>query len=129
MKNTRGSVALITVMVVMSILILSVASSANIQINTALQGQNSIQDRRLYYVAESCLEEGIYRFEQDASFLGKSLNLAGTECTVSITTGAVNTFDVSVSNNIGYSQSFRGSVTITTVGSARNATLIEWGEI
>lgn len=111
-----------------AILVVVVASAATVQLNTARQSQNSTEDRHLFYLAESCLEEAIYRIEQDSGFTSTTLPLGDGTCEINASGALLITLDVTVTDN-RYTQTYQGTISITEVGIARNASLLTWREV
>lgn len=81
----RGVVALVTVLVVMSVLLamgLTVAAVGRDEI--VLSG--TVEDGELAFsIADACVEEGLERLKQDGAYAGSSFILDGGTCTVTVT--------------------------------------------
>ncbi|MDP2643003.1 MAG: hypothetical protein Q8P62_04130 [Candidatus Peregrinibacteria bacterium] len=128
LKNTKGSIALISMLVIASFVLLLAVGMAENSISTGYQYVNNSMDSISSNYAEGCFEEAIHRIEQDSAFSGYTFNFTDGNCIISVAGTNPKTIDVTL-NYLDYSQTFRGTVDITQVGHALNATLSTWTEI
>lgn len=127
-NKQKGSIALISILIISAILILLVLGSSEGNISTSYQYLNKESGKTSYYTAEACLEETIIRIEADTTFSGTTLAIGDTTCqsTVSNDTPKLVLINVNYGN---YSENFQATVSVTTSGQANNATLLSWGKI
>lgn len=134
MKNLttkRGSIALISILLITSILLIVVTGMAEAHMSILFQSNDNIMGKRAYYGSESCLEETIRRLELDTAFAGTTITEdAATYCTTAVT-GPGNVKSITVTNveNGIYTQQFEGEISITQNGTANNALLTGWNKI
>jgi Tfp pilus assembly protein PilX len=85
-NQPRGVVALVTVLVVMSVLLsLGLSVSMVGQDATALSG--TYQDgETAFSIADACTEEGTARLKADPTYTGGSFTLNGGNCTIAVST-------------------------------------------
>ncbi len=127
--NQKGSIALISILLVSAITLLIVVSMSEINISTSQQHLNSTSSKSNYYLSEACFEESLIRLENDAGFTGTSISFdTNSNCTITISGGATKTVDITT-NFFDYTQNYQGTVTIEQNGQAINATLLNWSEI
>jgi hypothetical protein len=130
-STKRGSIALISILLITSILLIVVTGMAEAHMSILFQYNNNVMGMSSYYGAESCLEETIRRLEQDTAFTGTTItDDAVTFCSTAVS-GAGNIKTISVTNveNGIYTQQFEGSISITQSGTANNALLTGWKKI
>jgi hypothetical protein len=127
-KTKKGSVALISILVISAILIIAVVSASESSVTNSYQYLNKKTGEELYFVAESCLEDAIIMLEEDTSFAGGTLNLNESECISTIAGAGNKTINIEV-NSGDYSQSFQAEVSITAQGHANNVKLLNWQKI
>jgi len=130
MKKTidkyTGSVALISVLAISSLVLILVVSMSELNLSTSKQHFNSISQKSSYYIGESCLEEAIIRLEADPSFSSETITLdAETNCDVTV---SGNTISVTA-NFLNYTQTYQAQITQVVQGQATNIQLIDWKEI
>lgn len=128
MKTQKGSIALISMLIISSFILLLAVGMAENSISTGYQNVNSSINEYSNNYAEGCFEEAIHRIEQDVNFTGYTFNFTDGTCIISVTGTNPKTIDV-ILNYLDYSQTFRGIVDVTQVGHATNATLSTWTEI
>ena len=130
-KNTkRGSLALISVLVVTSILLILAAGMAEAHISTLYQYNDDFMGKSVYYGAESCLEEAIRRVELDTGFTGTTISGDENSSCTTVVSGGANDKDIAVTSLEGiYTQEFEGHISVTENGTANNALLTEWKKI
>lgn len=127
-KSKQGSIALISVLITMAVLMIIVSGMTEKHISAAQQYLNSENNRTLYYAAEACLEETIKRIENDTDFSNGTLSIndeSATICTIAVTGGSTKNITLTL-NKGNYSQSYSARITMTTKASANNTALIEW---
>lgn len=128
MKTQKGSIALISMLIISSFVLLLAVGMAENSISTGYQNVNSSINEYSNNYAEGCFEEAIHRIEQDVNFIGYTFNFTDGTCIISVTGTNPKTIDV-ILNYLDYSQTFRGIVDVNQVGHATNATLSTWTEI
>ena len=132
MKNylttQKGSIALISMLIISSFVLLLAVGMAENGISTGYQNLNSFMNESSNNYAEGCFEEAIHRIETDVNFSGYTLNFTDGNCVITVSGVNQKVIDITL-NFLDYSQTFRGSVDITQSGHATNATLSSWTEI
>lgn len=129
MKSHKASISLISLLVISAVtLILVVAGSVN-GISNYDQAFNFEAGKSGYYGAEACLEEALFRTEQDSTFTSTTIVLdADTDC--SVTVAGINPKTITVTVNfLDYSQTFQATVQVTQSGQIYNSELLTWEEI
>ena len=122
----RGSVALISILIISAFALILVISMSEVNISKSSQSYNSEAGKIQLYSAEACLEEAIIRLEDNPAFSDGSMTFDGdTSCTISV---ANNQIDISVSY-LDFSQNFRANFEVSVNGEANNVTLLTWSEI
>ncbi|MFA6992278.1 MAG: hypothetical protein WC269_03290 [Candidatus Gracilibacteria bacterium] len=124
----KGSIALISVVIVSAILIILVLGISETQISTSYQYLNSASSKDLYYSAEACLEEAIFRTEENTSYTGGILDLGTESCTISTSGTSSKTISITVTSE-NYTQNFEALINVTTNGQANNVELLNWTKI
>ncbi|MBT4917261.1 hypothetical protein HON58_02365 [Candidatus Peregrinibacteria bacterium] len=69
MKNKKGSVALISMLVISATLVLIVLGISETNISNNYSYLNTNSDQLIYNFAESCFEDAVKRFEEDFRFI------------------------------------------------------------
>jgi len=127
-KKTRGSIALISTLIVsMFVLILAVAMAEN-SISVGYQHVNNAASNFSMNFAEGCFEEALHRIELDTNYAGSTLDFADGNCAITVSGGGTKTIDI-ILTYLDYVQHFRGTAAITVSGHANNASLSTWDEI
>lgn len=124
----KGSIALISTVIVSAILIILVLGISETQISTSYQYLNSASSKDLYYSAESCLEEAIFKTEENPSYAGETLDLGTESCTITTSGTSPKTISITVTSD-NYTQNFEAQVTVTANGQANNVKLLNWVKI
>jgi hypothetical protein len=126
----RGSIALISILIITSILLIVVTGMAEGHVSILSQYNDDVMGKSSFYGAESCLEETIRRVEVDMDFAGTTIQRGeNSNCTTTVSGGA-NVKDIAVTNIEGnYTQQFEGQISITQNGTANNALLTAWKKI
>ena len=73
LKQKRGSIALISLLIISAFTLLIVLAASEASISTYQIYLNESSGETAYYGAESCLEEAIMRIEGDSDFSGTTL--------------------------------------------------------
>lgn len=131
MKKTlkqKGSVALISILIISAILIIMVIGISEASISTSYEFLNSESNQMSYQTGEACLEETLIRLEDDTSFSGATISIGDATCTSTVPSGNPKNINISV-NYLDYTQNFQAQVSITTNGQANNASLLKWEKI
>lgn len=127
LKN-KGSVALISIMLISAITLIVVIAMTEINFFTSSQSYNSQNDKTAYYAAEACLEEAIVRLEGDLNYSSGSLTFdADTSCTISVTDDGQKNVTIQVTY-LDYVQNFSATFSYEQSGQAANLHLIDWSE-
>lgn len=129
-QNKEGSVALMSILIISAMLVLIVLGMSETNISNNYSYLNSNSDQLIYNLAESCFEDTVKRLEEDPLFDGSTTTFAdtGSSCTSDVSGAGPYTVEVELTNN-NYTQYFEGEVSLTTIGEANNAELLNWGEI
>lgn len=127
-QKTKGSIALISMLIIASFALLLAVGMAENSVSTGYQYVNNSLNGFSQNYAEGCFEEAIHRLEQDINFAGYTFNFTDGTCIISVSGANPKTIDITL-NYLNYMQMFRGTVNITQVGHATNATLSTWTEI
>ncbi len=125
LSNNKGSIALISVLVICAIMILFTVRMSESNISTMYQYLNNESSQIIYRAAESCLEESILRIEKDTSFSGTTLNLGDATCVSTVTGSDVKTISIVINYN-SYTQNYSAEASVTTGGNANNIELQKW---
>lgn len=131
-KNKRGlrkgSVALISVMLISALTLIVVISMTEINFLTSSQSFNSGADRTAYYAAEACLEEATVMLEADLNYSSGGLTFdADTSCTISVTDDGQKNVTIQATY-LDYVQNFSATFSYQQNGQASNLHLIDWSE-
>lgn len=125
-KNQKGSVALISILIISAIVLILVLSMSDISISTSYQYLNASSNKAVYYTAEACLEETIARMEKDDNFTGATIIFNDdTNCTVSVSGTDI---EMGVSY-FDYSQNYSAEISKEEIGEANNVQLLNWDKI
>jgi hypothetical protein len=122
-NSKKGSIALISLVIISAITLLLVLGMSDTNISTAYQHVNTQANKVAYYAAEACAEEAMLRLEADETFTGTTLMIdADTTCQI---TASPTLVTITV-NFLDYTQNFRATVNITQNGEANNIDLQQW---
>lgn len=100
-------------------------SMAEVNLSTGYQVLNQSENRLSYYVAESCVEESIYRYERDSTFTGLTMTVDGESTCTSVVSATQITVTVT---NGAYSENFTATISSTVNGTVNNVHLTGWKE-
>lgn len=126
--STKGSIALIGVLILSAILIIITIGMSESNISMMDQYFNNESSQNIYQVAEGCLEEAILRIENDTSYTGSTLPMGDATCVSSVT--GTTTKDITLEiNYLNYTQNFSAQISVTTNGQANNVDLLNWEKI
>lgn len=128
LKKTRGSIALISMLIIATFTLILAISMTEASISSGYEQLNHSVGKFAYNYAEGCFEEAIHQIEQDVNFSGYTLNFTDGSCGITVSGTNPKTVDVTL-NYLDYVQRFRGSVNVSQVGHAINATLSAWSKI
>lgn len=125
-QKCRGSIALISVLVISAVVLILTLGLSEINISTSYQYLNNSSNKTAYYAAEACFEEAVIRLEKDISFTTTTITIdPDTSCLIN-----VSGLDLNISvDYLDYNQSFLGAISINAIGQANNVTLLSWEEI
>jgi hypothetical protein len=126
-KNQKGSIALITILVVSAILLIVVLGASESQITTSYQYLNTTSNKSTYYFAESCLEEAMGQIKIDENYSGNTVDFTddNASCDIDIAGDNIN---ITV-NYENYTQDYQAEISISTNGEANNVRLLNWEKI
>ena len=113
-------------MIISAIIIILVVGMSEVNISTSSQSLNRNSNEIIRYVADACLEESIYRIENDTTYTTESLSFDNdASCDISVSGTYI---DINVSY-LNYSQNFQAEFSITQIGQANNVNLLKWTKI
>ena len=126
-----GAVALVSVIVIMSVLVSVGIAVSFLGINeTVLSG--IFQDgETAFSIADACTEEGLFRLKDNQTYTGSSFSLDGGSCNVSVTNITGNTYRI---DGVGvykdHTRIIVANVTIRSNGQSNSITAIinSWKE-
>lgn len=130
-RQPRGFIALVTVLVLMTVLLaigLTVAAIGRDEI--VLSGV--VQDGdQAFFIADACVEEAIARFKDDGAYAGGTYALSGGTCVVTVTNLGGN--DRLVHGDAAYVHNVRGidanvTLKLNNVGNAKTVKINSWLE-
>lgn len=127
-KKEKGSIALISLLVISAFTLILAVKMAESGISIGYQHVNNVSGQTSYYGAEGCFEEALIKIEDDTSFSGETINFASGSCVITVSGVNPKTVDVTLTQG-DYQQTFRGIVNVTQNGHAINASLSSWEEI
>lgn len=128
-SRKKGSIALMSLLIVSSITLILVLSMSELNISTSYQQLNQDSQKFSYYLGVTCLEEALLRLENDANFTDATITPdTDSSCAITIVNGIPITINITTIY-LNYTQNFRGEVAINIDGTARNAELSKWEEI
>lgn len=124
--QTRGSIALMSMLVIMAMVLIMVIGMSESNISVMYSYLNNESTQIASNTAEGCLEETLIRIENDIDYAGGTINIVeDVTCTIVVTGGAIKTVTVAVSY-LNYTQNYSAEVAVTTSGQANNASLISF---
>lgn len=124
--NQRGSIALISILIISAVVLILVLSMSDINMSTSYQYLNTASNKTVYYTAEACLEETIIRLEDDDNFTGTTIIFNDdTNCTITVSGTDIEL----VVNYLNYSQNYSAEISKAEVGEANNVQLLNWHKI
>ena len=127
-KKTRGSIALISMIIISAFALILAVGMAENSISSGYQNVNHVVGNFSASYAEGCFEEAIHKIETTPNFSGYTLNFEDGSCVIAVTGTNPKTVDITL-NFTDYVQHYRGTLTINQVGQATNATLSTWDKI
>lgn len=129
MKSNKASISLISMLIISAFTLILVVAMSEANISTNYQYLNNYIGKDMYYAAESCLAEGIIRYEADSAFTGTTINIDSyTSCSVAVSGTSTKQFDITVTDG-SYTQTFRGTTDVNTSGEINNLTLSSWQKL
>ncbi len=129
MKNHRASISLISLLIISAFTLILVVAASSSGMSNYEQSFNFESSKTSYYAAEACLEEALFRTEQNSAFTGTTLTFdSDTNCVVTVIGANPKTITVTV-NFLDYTQTFQATVSITQTGQIYNSELLTWEEI
>jgi len=128
-NNQRGSIALISILIVSAILLILVLGTSESQISTSYQQLNSNSNKYSYYISEACLEDAVGRIKRDANYNGGTTSIGdGANCEVEISGNNPRIITVTTTY-MNYTNSYQAQISVTTNGQANNIRLLNWEKI
>lgn len=127
--NKKGSIALISLLLISAFTLLVVISISDANISTGYETLNTTSQKISNYAAEACLEETMIQLETRENFDSGSLPLENESiCYITVSGTNPKTIEIEVIYD-DYTQHFQAEAFIEQVGQIKNATLINWKEI
>jgi hypothetical protein len=128
-KNKKGSIALLTVLLVSAVLIMTVVETASMQTTVSIQKSNTDQNKTLFHAADACLEDAMANLKQDSDYAGSNIILSGTlNCYSSVFGDGIK--DVYIQVNEGaFFQAYQAQVLIVQNGDSNDLELLSWQRI
>lgn len=125
-KN-KGSIALVSIIVISAMLLIVTIGASESQISTSDQQVNSFSNKSSYYISEACLEEVFEKIKTNANYSGGTINLEieDASCEASITGDSTKTISITTVYE-DYTQNYQAQISITTNGQANNIRLLNW---
>lgn len=126
-NTSKGSVALISVLIAMAVLMIIAVGMSETHISTSKQYLNTQANREIYYAAEACLEDTIKRIEENIDFSGGSLSINNNDitCTITATGTTVKNIEITITKD-NYIQEYLAEINIVQKGNTNNATINKW---
>lgn len=122
----KGSIALISVLVIAAALLILVLGMSDINISTSYQYLNNNSNKISYYAAEACLEEAMIRLEENMDFTSETINFdEDTVCTINASQTEI-FIDI---EHLDYVQHYKSDIEINKNGEAINILLLKWNKI
>lgn len=129
MKLAKGSIALISLLIISALAIIIVLGASDLTLNSLYYNSDNFSAYNTKYIAEACLEEAIVRLESDTSFNSGAITFDNdSNCQIIISAGPTYTINITA-NYLNAVENYRATIEITTSGLANNANLINWREI
>ncbi len=123
--HPRAAILLMSLLIISGFTLLLALALSELNLGRGTIQLHRAESSRELYLAEACLEESIFRYEQDLSFLGTTLTLEdGSTCSSSVN---ANTITISVSNG-AYSEQYQATFSTSTTDSITNVSLETWTE-
>lgn len=128
-KTQKGSIALISILVIVAFSLILAVGMSEVNISTSYQHLNNNANKGAYYLAEACLEESILRLEADNSFVSETLVFSNADsCDINVS--GINPKTVAIDVNYSnYTQNFQAQLQLSQNGQVTNAALSNWLEI
>lgn len=128
--NTKGVAALMTVIVIVSVIAVIGVIMAQMGINELLFGLQGDRSQRLLQVADSCAEEGYFRAKRDSGYNGGTIVLDDGSCTLTIAGSEPNrTLNIEASvDNLVRNFTVQLDVTTNINVNARGIDVTNWQE-
>jgi len=127
--NQRGSIALITVLIISAILLILVLGASSNQVSTSYQQLNTSSNRYSYYISEACLEDILGRLKVNINYPGGTITLGdGAICTTTVSGTDTKTIGITTVY-MNYTNSYQAQISVTTDGEANNIRRLNWQKI
>ena len=124
----KGTIALISLLVI-SAVVLAIGISVSLTgLDEMKMGFRQGQTTGAFYVAESCMEEALFRLKQDENYSGGALSIGDGSCNIDITAnGSQRTITVTGTLN-QYTRGIQAIVNILNDGTTYGNEVISWEE-
>ncbi len=100
LKNQKGLMALVLVLVVSSVAIILAISASFLGLGELEMGFNERRSTEALAFGDACLDEALLRLKRDNAYSGGSLSIDGNSCTITITpSGDLRT--IGIESNVG----------------------------
>lgn len=119
----EGQVAVISVLILFAVGTIVMVTGVLITLDTAKNTAIEKESSRAFYLADGCIEEGLYRYKQDETYAGSNLNVDDGSCIITVT-GEGEPKTITAQANVG------DQTRKLQVGVSRNPFTVEtWEEI
>jgi hypothetical protein len=128
LRNKGGYIALVSILVITAV---ALAISVSISLLGVGEAKSSLDYRRgqeALKIAESCIEEALFRLRNDDTYTGGSLSIGNGSCTISVSgSGSDRTIDV-VAQVLGLAQ-YTKKLQVTLVLAGNSVNITSWSEV
>lgn len=124
-KKGKGYVALISILIVSTVALFIALGVALMAADELKSSSGTDKAEEVFYIADSCIEEGLNRLRNSWSDYSGSLSVGGGSCTISIiTNGSYKDINVTAVDNAGdFTKSIKA-----TVNNTSPLSIISWDE-
>jgi len=126
MNDERGAAAIIVTIIMLAVAMLVVSTTALIGLDDLDTGYASQTSNDSILSAQSCVEEAITRLTRDSSYTGGTLDVGGSQCSVSVTGAPCGSCTIQV-ESVKEQYTRKLEVDVTLTGSTVEIT--NWEEI
>lgn len=123
----QGFVALTSIIIVSAILLAIATSASLLGVQEANSSLSFKKGSEALVIAKSCIEEGLYRLQEDASFSTHSLNVGDGSCTIQVS-GTSPNYTIVVTATVSFAPSFVKRITVNAVKAGNSISITSWQE-